>query len=238
MFALNSLSPPKTKPYRVFLVEDCRLVRVGIRSILDELPDFDVVGEVESGEAALQVIHSLKPDILLIDLGLPGLSGIETLKELKALQQALPLGQRFDFKVVILTSHETQEELLASLAAGAHAYCVKNITAERLVQVLETVAEGALWLDPAIAHMAFTVLSSPVKPEGFQPGASSLSQALNEREQTILQLLVQGKTNADIAKELYISVHTAKFYVSSLMEKLAVTDRVQAAVKAVKEGLV
>lgn len=213
------------------LVEDCRIVRIGIRTILDEHPDFTVIGESESAEAAIENLASLNPDLILLDLGLPGLSGVEVIHALK--QKGMKT------RIVILTTHETDEEVLGALKAGAHGYCIKDITSERLIEVLQTVYEGAAWLDPHIAELAlkqFAILPTQV-PQGIEENVK-LRETLTNREQNILKLMVEGKSNNDIAKELYISVHTAKFYVSNLLEKLAVTDRVQASVKAVREGLV
>jgi DNA-binding NarL/FixJ family response regulator len=213
------------------LVEDCRIVRIGIRTILDEHPDFTVIGESDSAEAAIESMATLNPDLILLDLGLPGLSGIEVINALK--QKGLKT------RIVILTTHEADEEVLGALKAGAHGYCIKDISSERLIEVLQTVCEGAAWLDPHIAELALKHFASinTELPVLLQENLA-LKGVLTNREHNILKLMVEGKSNNDIAKELYISVHTAKFYVSNLLEKLAVTDRVQAAVKAVREGLV
>ena len=220
--------PQTTDTIKLMLIEDCRLVRVGIRSILDEEARFDVVSEVDSGETAIATASQAKPDVVLVDLGLPGMSGVEVMHKLRDL---LPKA-----KFIILTSHEAEEDILAALSAGANAYCIKNISAHRLVQVVVSVNEGATWLDPGIAEVAQKVFMSAYKLQ--QPANVALREQLTEKETAILELLVQGKTNSEVAQELFISIHTAKFYVSNLLEKLEVEDRVQAAVKAIKEGLV
>lgn len=253
MFAASaSMSAPSGSAIRVLLVEDCRLVRTGLRSILNNAITIKIVGEVETGELAIAQAQKERPDVVLIDLGLPGMSGIETMMQLKRLQLA--------DKFVVLTSCEEKSDVLSAIKAGAQAYCVKNIEAQRLLEVITSVHEGAAWFDPAIAKMALGAISEPAIGEqvGTSSGplrdtpllsgseCNSLSfdrdaehnYCFSERELSILRYIVAGKSNGDIAKELYISVHTAKFYVSNLLEKLGVSDRVQAAVKAVKEGLV
>jgi DNA-binding NarL/FixJ family response regulator len=225
---LQLISTPPKPRIRVLMVEDCRLVRVGIRAMLDETEGIEVVGEVDSGESALAMAPVKLPDVVLIDIGLPGMSGIETIEKIKAME----LGCRF----VILTSHETQDEALAGMAAGASAFCLKNIPSARLAYVITTVHEGAIWLDPSVAPLANRVFTQSNASASLS--STLLKEQLSSRELMILSLLASGKSNNEIAQVLYISVHTAKFYVSNLLEKLHVTDRVQAAVKAVKEGLI
>lgn len=215
---------------RLVLVEDYKLVRIGLRSVLNEDPRINVVGEAETGEQGIELIKSLKPDLVVLDLGLPGIDGIEVTKIIKAFDE--------DIKVVILTSHEVEDEVLAALSAGANAYCLKEITSNRLIEVVKSVYEGAAWLDPAIAGMALEMFSSTgmkARPGGQ---GSRPDLQLTERENQVLTLLVEGKSNSEIADALSVSVHTAKAHVCSILQKLSVHDRVQAAVKAVKENLV
>lgn len=213
---------------RVLLVEDCRLVRVGLRSVLDEAPNIVVVGEVDSGEDALSIQARVEPHVVLVDLGLPGMDGVQTMQRMRE--------RNGDLRFVILTSHETPDEVMQALAAGAHAYCLKNIASDRLVQVIAMVNEGATWLDPGIAAVVQELFQH--SPDSWRFRTSALKETLTEREKCILKLMVEGHSNNAIAKKLYISVHTAKFYVSNLLDKLGVSDRVQAAVKAVREGLI
>lgn len=215
---------------RLVLVEDYKLVRIGLRSVLNEDPRINVVGEAETGEQGIELIKSLKPDLVVLDLGLPGIDGIEVTKIIKAFDE--------EIKVVILTSHEVEDEVLAALSAGANAYCLKEITSNRLIEVVKSVYEGAAWLDPAIAGMALEMFSSTgmkARPGGQ---GSRPDLQLTERENQVLTLLVEGKSNSEIADALSVSVHTAKAHVCSILQKLSVHDRVQAAVKAVKENLV
>lgn len=215
---------------RLVLVEDYKLVRIGLRSVLNEDPRIDVVGEAETGEQGIELVKALKPDLVILDLGLPGIDGIEVTKIIKGFDE--------NIKIVILTSHEVEDEVLAALSAGANAYCLKEITSNRLIEVVKSVFEGAAWLDPAIAGMALEMFSSSNMKS--RPGAQGARPdlQLTDRENQVLTLLVEGKSNSEIADSLSVSVHTAKAHVCSILQKLSVHDRVQAAVKAVKENLV
>ena len=166
-----------------------------------------------------------------MDLGLPGMNGIEATGRIKK--------DNPDLKIIILTSHEREEEVLASLGSGANAYCLKDIEPCALVNVIREVAKGACWLDPVIAKVALKLFP---KPESSMITTNShmfdARSQLTERELEVLRLLVKGKSNTEIAKDLIVSVHTAKAHVCSILQKLCVDDRVQAAVKAVKENIV
>ena len=144
-----------------------------------------------------------------------------------------------DVKIIALTSHERDEEVIASLGAGASAYCLKDISPATLAEVIKSVAQGACWVDSGIAR---GVLSMFPKPENTSllpsQKISDIKNQLTEREYEVLKLLVQGKSNAEIAEDLIVSVHTAKAHVCSILQKLCVDDRVQAAVKAIKENIV
>lgn len=216
---------------RLVLVEDYKLVRIGLRSVLNEDPRIDVIGEAETGEQGIELIRQLRPDLVILDLGLPGMDGIEVTKLIKEFDDSI--------KIVILTSHEVEDEVLAALSAGANAYCLKEITSSRLIEVVKSVYEGAAWLDPAIAGMALEMFSNTgnFKSRAGAQGARADLQ-LTDRESQVLTLLVEGKSNSEIADALSVSVHTAKAHVCSILQKLSVHDRVQAAVKAVKENLV
>jgi DNA-binding NarL/FixJ family response regulator len=215
---------------RLVLVEDYKLVRIGLRSVLNEDPRIEVVGEAETGEQGVELVKQLKPDLVILDLGLPGIDGIEVTKIIKGLND--------EIKVVILTSHEVEDEVLAALSAGANAYCLKEITSNRLIEVVKSVFEGAAWLDPAIAGMALEMFSTSGMKSRQGSAAARSDLQLTERENQVLTLLVEGKSNSEIADALSVSVHTAKAHVCSILQKLSVHDRVQAAVKAVKENLV
>lgn len=216
-------------------MEDYHLTRMGLVSILSTFPQLKFVGEAESAEDGLAQLETVPVDVLILDLGLPGMNGIEMAQEVRLRWP--------DTKIVILTSHNQQEEVIAALSAGANAYALKTIDPNRLVQVIETVYEGAAWIDPALASIVMSTLVEPLGPDGKSSRAIDAVKSeppvdLTEREREVLQLLVQGKNNKDIAEELCITIHTAKAHVGNILMKLSVSDRVQAVIKAIKENLV
>ena len=220
----------KNKLIEIVLVEDYKLTRVGLRMALNECDDLEVVGEAEDAETGIELIKTLKPDVVLMDLGLPGMSGLEATQKL---QEIAP-----DSKIIILTSHGQEEEVLAALGTGAKAYCLKDIAPETLALVIKNVSMGGCWLDPDIANYVLNTLPAPENQNLISTNSNLQKVQLTEREIEVLRLLVKGKSNTEIAKELIVSVHTAKAHVCSILQKLCVDDRVQAAVKAVKEHLV
>lgn len=225
------MSLPQTKTISVVIIEDFKLTRVGLRCALNANPDIEVVGECEDAFEGLETIKKTNPDVVLMDLGLPKMNGIEATIKIKEFNPKI--------KVIALTSHDREEEVLAALSSGATAYCLKDIDPTKLADVVRDVAKGVCWLDPEVAQMA---LNSFPKVESTRILSNSMSQEgrvpLTEREYEVLKHLVMGKSNTEIAKELIVSVHTAKAHVCSILQKMCVSDRVQAAVKAVKEGLV
>lgn len=225
------MSLPQTKTISVVIIEDFKLTRVGLRCALNSNPDIEVIGECEDAFEGLEVIKKNNHDVVLMDLGLPKMNGIEATVKVKEINPKT--------KVIALTSHDREEEVLAALSSGATAYCLKDIDPTKLADVVRDVAKGVCWLDPEVAQIALNsfpkvestrLLSNSMAPEGRVP--------LTEREFEVLKHLVMGKSNTEIAKELIVSVHTAKAHVCSILQKMCVSDRVQAAVKAVKEGLV
>lgn len=220
----------KTKVIKVFIVEDYKLTRVGLRMALNEFDGIEVIGESEDAEKGLEMIKELKPDVVLMDLGLPGMSGLQ------ATQKAQEIAP--ESKIIILTSHGQEEEVLAALGTGAKGYCLKDISPETLALVIKNIALGGCWLDPNIANYVLNTLPAPENLNFLNPNNGTQKIQLTEREIEVLRLLVKGKSNTEIAKELIVSVHTAKAHVCSILQKLCVDDRVQAAVKAVREHLV
>ena len=215
----------------VIIIEDFKLTRVGLRCALNSNEDINVVAESDNATDGLYLIDKHSPDVVLMDLGLAGMNGIEaTIK----IRETNP-----NIKVIALTSHDREEEVISALSAGAMAYCLKDIDPAKLADVIRDVKNGVCWLDPVIARKALDafpkqdtlgILHDRSSEEGRVP--------LTEREFEVLKHLVEGKSNTEIAKELIVSVHTAKAHVCSILQKMCVNDRVQAAVKAVKEGLV
>ncbi|MBQ3102085.1 response regulator transcription factor [bacterium] len=221
----------KTNAIRVVIIEDYKLTRVGLRYALNEFENINVVGESESAEEGIEIIKNKKPDIVLMDLGLPGINGLEAIIKLKE--------KMTDLKVIVLTSHEREEEVVAAFGSGANGYCLKDIEPQTLVGVITCCATGACWIDPNVAKSALKLFPKPDNLEFLSDNVTSeIKNQLTEREMEVLKHLVQGKSNTEIAKELIVSVHTAKAHVCSILQKLCVDDRVQAAVKAIKENLV
>ena len=221
----------ETKEVSVVIVEDYKLTRIGLRSSLNEFEGVRVIGEVEDAEKGLKMIQELQPDVVLMDLGLPGMNGIEATQQVKAANE--------NVKIIILTSHDRDEEVLAALGSGANAYCLKDIDPSTLVNIIRSVKDGAAWLDPAVAKVALNLFPKPESTKLlFNAEATDARAQLTERELEVLRLLVQGKSNTEIAKDLIVSVHTAKAHVCSILQKLCVDDRVQAAVKAIKENII
>lgn len=218
---------------RLIIAEDHELARYGLSMALEEKQLFDIVGEAENGQQAVEMATAQKPDIILMDVGMPIMDGINATQKIK---EVLP-----ETKIVMLTSHKEEEEIIAALSAGADAYCMKDIKIDRLCQVLETVMEGAVWLDPAIARIVMQALpGSGSDAQGAAKAATTrkpYNTELTEREREVLALIVNGKSNKEIAQALQVSAHTAKAHVCNIIQKLAVDDRTQAAVKALKEGL-
>lgn len=216
---------------KVVIIEDFKLTRVGLRCALNENEDINVVGENENAMGGLRIIEQLKPDVVLMDLGLPGMNGIEAIMKLRETNKTT--------KVIALTSHDRTEEVIAVLSAGANAYCLKDIDPIKLADVIRDVANGVCWLDAEVAEKVLRSFPKQDKLSLLNSKSNQDNQVpLTEREYEVLRHLVSGKSNTEIAKELIVSVHTAKAHVCSILQKMCVNDRVQAAVKAVREGIV
>ncbi len=215
----------------VIIVEDYKLTRVGLKSTLNEYEHINVVAEAEDAQTGIEMIQKYQPNVVLMDLGLPGMNGLEATIKIK---ENSP-----NTKIIILTSHERGEEVIAALGAGANAYCLKDIAPETLSEVIRNVADGACWVDPAVSSVALNFFPKPENVSLIQSNEVQDARAqLTERELEVLKHLVKGKSNTEIAKELIVSVHTAKAHVCSILQKLCVDDRVQAAVKAIKENII
>jgi two-component system, NarL family, response regulator LiaR len=222
------------KQIEIFIAEDYEIGRVGLRLTLANVPDFKVVGEAEDGTATVQKVIELKPDIVLMDIGLPGLNGIEATEQIK-------LGSA-NTRVMVLTSHENDRDVFSAIRAGADAYLLKEVSSASLISAIRAVAGGVIWLDPAVGKRVLraSVANAPRAVVHSEPrsGRHEVSTPLSQRELDVLTLVVEGNSNQEIADRLVLSVETVKTHMRHIMEKLSVSDRTQAAVKAMREGLV
>ncbi len=216
---------------RVLIVEDHQMTLVGLKMLLEREEDLDVVGEATDGAQAIRLADSTNPDVILMDIGLPEVDGIEATQKIK---EALP-----SIKVIMLTSKESEQDVFAALSAGADAYCMKGISPESLSTAIAAVSEGTAWLDPAVAKMVLGRFSGENVGTNFNaPSGPPEDCPLTPREMEVLKLIVDGNSNPKIAEALVITKATAKAHVHSILQKLCVDDRTQAAVLAMREGYV
>jgi NarL family two-component system response regulator LiaR len=207
----------------IIIVDDHEVVRNGIRSYLETRPDFDVVGEAESGEEALKMVADLIPDVVLLDLIMPGLDGVETTRRLKQISPRT--------KVVVLTSYHEDAHIFPALKAGAISYILKDMKMEKLVDALHRALQNEVTLHPLVAARVLQNLRGDNDEE-------TLFTDLTERELDVLRLIANGLSNNQIAEKLVISENTVKGHVSNILSKLHLADRTQVAVYAWQKGLV
>lgn len=235
---------------RVALIEDHDLTRVGIRTALQQRQEIEVLGEAATANEGFKLVESVHPDIAIVDLGLPDKDGIELTRQIKASQNG---GEGLPIKVLILTLRDNKEAVLAAFAAGADSYCMKDISFDNLLEALRVTHGGNSWIDPAIARIVLqqaqqipmntTEAVVDSKTVAISASDSEYEQMiaaypLTERELEVLQLIVEGCSNAVIAEKLYITVGTVKTHVRNILNKLCADDRTQAAVRALRSGLV
>lgn len=212
---------------RVLLVEDDPVMQLGLKHLLSTDSRFQIVGQVGDGYSAIEAAQTLEPDLVVMDIGLPQLDGIAATQQIKANQPSV--------HVIMLTSHSTEHETIAALSSGADAYCIKGTNVDRLFAAIATVQDGTIYLDPQIVQHVLDQLK-PATSSLPKPNAPIVQ--LSERELQVLKLMVEGYSNPEIAAELYLSLSTVKTHIRSIMNKLSVDDRVQAAVVALRAGIV
>lgn len=209
----------------VLLVDDHRVVRQGVRAFLATQPDISVVAEAESGAEGVQLAAQFVPDVVLMDLLMPGMDGVQATREIK---RASPRTQ-----IIVLTSYHDDEHIFPALRAGALSYLLKDVGAEALAAAIRQAARGEAALDPRVAARVIKeVQGARATPDEF-----SLLTELSDRELEVLGLVAQGMSNAEIAARLVLSEKTVKGHVSNILSKLQLTDRTQAAVYAWREGI-
>jgi len=219
---------------KLFLVEDHHITRTGLRLALEQEDSFDILGEAADGKSAVKMALELRPDVILMDIGLPG--GMNGIEAAKAIKNELPA-----CRIVMVTSHDLQEDVIAALAANCDGYCLKDIDGAQLSRAIFSVYNGAIWLDPSIAKKLIKVyVDQPAAKATVASGGSSATTAsvLSERELEVLSYVVDGLTNQEIAARLTVSPETVKTHMRHIMEKLSVSDRTQAAVRALRDGLI
>jgi DNA-binding NarL/FixJ family response regulator len=209
---------------RIVLVDDHEVVRLGLRALLDHSSQFEVVGDAANAKEAIEAVDRLHPDIVLMDIRLPGTSGIEACEEIN---KNYP-----DTRVVMLTSYAEDEMLFSAIRAGASGYILKQIGGEDLIHALEAVGRGEALLDPAVTQRVFQEVRRAVKEE-----EASAFVNLSQQERHVLLLVSEGKTNREIAKALFLGEGTVRNYVSSILSKLGVSNRAEAAAYAVEHNL-
>lgn len=219
---------------RVLLVEDHIMTRMGLSLVLEKAEGIELVAEAEDGLSGVQKAQELLPDVILMDIGLPIIDGIEATKRVKELQ--------LNSKVLIFTSRDNQDDIFASFKAGADGYIMKGSNPEQTTNAIKAVSEGTGWLDPAIARLVLSNIqrndSIPAPSGEINYKAGKNTYGLTEREMEVLALIVEGLSNPQIADRLVITRATAKAHVHSILQKLYVDDRTKAAIMAMKEGLV
>lgn len=207
---------------KVLIVDDHEMVRLGVSTYLGVQPDIEVVGEAVNGQEGLDKALALRPDVILMDLVMPKMDGIESTKRILA---AWP-----EARIIILTSFIDDEKVYPAIEAGAASYILKTATAEEIAAAIRKTAAGDSALDPQVTTKMMNRLTKKAQPE--------LADELTNREREVLMLIAQGKSNQEIADELFITLKTVKTHVSNILAKLEVEDRTQAAIYAFKHGLV
>lgn len=224
------------KEIKVLLVEDHTMIRMGTALVIEKTDGITLVAQAEDGQQGVEMAKEYLPDVVLMDIGLPVIDGIEATRQIKELN--------LNCKILIFTSRDNDDDVFAALAAGADGYIMKGATPEQLTSAIIAVNEGTAWLDPAIARLVLsnvqrqnqTTSESSVTEVNYKTAKNTFG--LTDREMEVLALIVDGLSNPEIAEKLFITRATAKAHVHSILQKLYVDDRTQAAVTAMREGLV
>lgn len=217
-----------TAKTRILIVDDHAVVRKGLQSFLELHPAFEVAGEAASGEESVTRARELRPDLILMDVRMPGMNGIEACRRI--------LEEQSDTKVVMLTSYSDEESVMASILAGAKGYILKKVDTDILMKDLERVSQGESLLDPAVTQQVFERIRVLTRSASVEDAMKTLD-GLTNQEKRILTLIAKGKTNKEIASELLISSKTVRNHVTNILGKLNLSNRTQAATYAAGIGL-
>lgn len=252
---------------RIALIEDHDVVRIGLRTVLQNQVGIEVVGEATNGQQGLILLQTTPVDVALVDIGLPGMDGIELTQRFRQFQleqsqkEELQLletrlgenseapSQRVKTKVLVLTMLGNEETVLASFAAGADSYCMKDIAMEQLIEAIRLTHSGNAWIDPLIANVVLQQMKqgmvvpaekNTIEIRSVEPEYEQVLEAdpVTDREREVLELIVAGCTNVVIAERLYITVGTVKTHVRNILSKLCADDRTEAAVRALRSGII
>ncbi len=210
------------KPIRVLIADDHPVVRRGLKSLLNTEPEFECIGEAVDGREAVEFAKTLQPDVILLDLVMPQMDGLEAIKHIKA--------ENGNAKILVVTSFAEDNKVFPAIKGGAQGYLLKDAPPEMLLQAIKDVHQGQSSLHPTIARKLIKELNQP-------PDLPPTKDPLTDRELTVLKLVARGLTNQDIAKELSLSEGTVRFHISNILSKLHLANRTQAALYALQEGL-
>ncbi|MEM6426301.1 MAG: response regulator transcription factor [Cyanobacteria bacterium P01_D01_bin.128] len=240
----------------IALIEDHELTRVGLKAALQQQDDFEVIGEAANAKEGLEILQTASPDVALVDIGLPDMDGIELTRRFKQPEDAevnqngTASTREPATKILVLTMHDSEDAVMAAFAAGADSYSVKDVDLEKLIEAIRVTHGGDVWIDPAIARIVLKQAQTQqanrdLQSEGLAGDDDKAdyeqvleTYPLTERELEVLELIVSGCSNAAIAERLYITVGTVKTHVCNILNKLSASDRTQAAVRALRTGLV
>ncbi len=211
---------------RVFIADDHELVRFALKALIDDEPGLTVVGEAADGEDTVALVCEAQPDVLLLDMRMPGLGGTEVCRRVRDVCEGV--------RVLVLTSYDDEEELFGVLAAGASGYLLKDSRADNVAQAIRSVADGQVVFDDAIAQRVIAGTTATTD----RAAAEEYKDLLSEREMEVLRLMAKGMSNKEIARALWIGETTVKTHVSHILRKLDQNDRTQAVLTAVRAGLV
>ena len=215
---------------KVLLVEDHEMTRLGIQLVLENTEGIDLIAQAENGKKGVDLALNIKPDVILMDIGLPEIDGIQATDMIK---KQLP-----DIKILMFTSREDESDIFDSLSAGADGYIMKGADKNQLIAAIKAVADGAAWLDPSIARLVLSSAKKQTVTQTVSVKNTKNTYGLTEKELEVLALIVEGLSNEQIAQRLVVTLSTAKAHVHNILQKLYDENRTQASRQAVKEGLV